>query len=291
MRVLAPVVVALLAVVVVGLVVLSPLGLGAVEGVSDDWEDLSFIGQTYGAASALLAGLALLGVVATLVLQARETRMSRELALRDSNSELLRMAMEDAEYARCWGANLPMPDRAEQRRSMYTNMIVSQWEMAYDSRAMGDEHVRVLARGLFAGRIGWEFWNRVRAVRLRTAESRRSRRFHRILDEEFRASAEPPPDDDGDSGDDGGRERAGRRAERRSRGRAGGRGRTRRGVRALVGAVAAGGVAAGSVVAGVLLARRRRRRVGGACGERFGGRAGSSRVTTPRFRRTRRRGS
>ncbi|GAA4934795.1 hypothetical protein GCM10023224_14270 [Streptomonospora halophila] len=66
------------------------------------------------------------------MLQARETRMSREPALRDSNSELLRMAMDDTEFARCWGANLPMSGRVEQRRSMYTNMIVSQMGILSD---------------------------------------------------------------------------------------------------------------------------------------------------------------
>ncbi|MDA0565539.1 DUF6082 family protein [Streptomonospora sp. S1-112] len=176
-------------------VALSPLALGSVSGISDDWENLSFIGQTYGAASALLAGLALAGVVATLVLQARETRIARELALRDSNSELLRMAMENPEYARCWGTNLS-PGGREQRQHMYTNMIVSQWEMAFESGAIGEQHVRHAARGLFAGRIGWEFWGRVREVRLRTAETRRSRRFHRMLDEEFQRSPEPPLESD-----------------------------------------------------------------------------------------------
>ncbi|WP_131101350.1 DUF6082 family protein [Streptomonospora litoralis] len=182
----------LVVVAVVGLVGLSPLALGLVRGISGDWEGLSVVGQTYGAASALLAGLALVGVVATLVVQARETRMARELALRDSNSELLRMAMENEEYAECWGANMSATGSKAQRQSMYTNMIVSQWEMAFDSRAVNDEHVRTLARNLFVGPVGWEYWNRVREVRLHTAGTRRSRRFHRILDEEFQRAPEPP---------------------------------------------------------------------------------------------------
>ncbi|MBB4933187.1 hypothetical protein F4561_004007 [Lipingzhangella halophila] len=197
-RVFLPTVAVLLVVAVVGLVGLSPLALGAVRGIDDDWESLSFIGQTYGAASALLAGLALAGVVATLVLQARETRMSRELALRDSNSELLRIAMESPEYAECWGANLPLPEGKAQRQSMYTNMILSQWEMAYESRAIGDAHLRALARNLFVGRVGWNFWNRVRSIRLSTAETRRSRRFHRIVDDEFQQATEPPPEESED---------------------------------------------------------------------------------------------
>nr|WP_275548865.1 DUF6082 family protein [Streptomonospora sp. PA3] len=243
----------LLAVFVAASIGLSPIALGAVRGISDDWEGLSLIGQTYGAASALLAGLALLGVVATLVLQARETRISRELALRDSNSELLRMAMESPEYARCWGANLPMTDPAAQRQSMYTNMIISQWEMAYDSRAIGDEHVRALAGNLFAGRVGWEFWGRVRAVRLRTADTRRARRFHRILDEEFQRAAEPPPEDGAGAGTGGG------------------------GRRVMWVALGAGLVGVGGVAAAVAAARHRSRAATAAPVERRDEREGPAR--------------
>ncbi|WP_017592544.1 DUF6082 family protein [Nocardiopsis potens] len=184
---------------VVGAVLLglSPLALDGLGGGPEYWERLSFIGQTYGAASALLAGAALIGVAATLVLQARETRLSRENALRESNAELLRMAMEDPVYAACWGENLTDAGGTAQRQSMYTNMILSQWEMAYESRSIDDGHLRALAARLFAGRVGWDFWADVREVRISTAASRRSRRFHAILDEEFagrpRRPAAPTP--------------------------------------------------------------------------------------------------
>jgi hypothetical protein len=55
---------------VVGLIGASPLALNGFQGAKDHWERLSFIGQTYGAASAILSVLALIGVVATLVFHA-----------------------------------------------------------------------------------------------------------------------------------------------------------------------------------------------------------------------------
>ncbi|MFW5416782.1 hypothetical protein J0910_09190 [Nocardiopsis sp. CNT-189] len=186
-------------VIAAALLGLSPLVLDGLGGGPGYWERLSFIGQTYGAASALLAGVALIGVAATLVLQARETRLSRENALRESNAELLRMAMEDPVYAACWGENLTDVGGIAQRQSMYTNMILSQWEMAYESRSIDDAHLRALAARLFAGRVGWDFWSEAREVRISTAGTRRSRRFHAILDEEFAghphrpAAPAPPP--------------------------------------------------------------------------------------------------
>src|SRR5947208_2108644 len=65
-------------VIVLVLVIFSPLALrqfGSVRGVS--WARLSNIGQTYGAASALLTGLALVGVVGSLVFQVRAIQVSR----------------------------------------------------------------------------------------------------------------------------------------------------------------------------------------------------------------------
>lgn len=181
----------LIVIMAIGLIALTPLALDGFRGASQYWERLSFIGQTYGAASALLAGLALIGIVATLVVQARETRNARERALRDSNSELLRMAMENPEYRECWGENFPEGDGTAQRQAMYMNMILSQWEMAYDSRAIEDELLRAMARKVFSGEVGWRFWQQARRIRISTAATRRARRFHRILDEEFHRIPEP----------------------------------------------------------------------------------------------------
>jgi hypothetical protein len=46
---------------VVGLIGASPLALNGFRGAKEHWERLSFIGQTYGAASAILSVLALIG--------------------------------------------------------------------------------------------------------------------------------------------------------------------------------------------------------------------------------------
>jgi hypothetical protein len=72
-----------------GLVALSPLALTYLNvKKSTDWDRLSDIGQTYGAASALLAGLALTGVAASLFFQAREAKATREQALRALHGDL-----------------------------------------------------------------------------------------------------------------------------------------------------------------------------------------------------------
>lgn len=180
-------------IVAIALIGFSPYALDLFTGAKGYWERLSFIGQTYGAASALLAVLALIGVAVSLVFQARESRATREQAFRDANTEMLKMAMDDPAYAECWGGNLASGEPREQRQSMYVNMILTQWEMGYETGAIGETHIRALAARLFEGRVPWEFWRRVRELRLETAESRRARRFQTMIDEEFQRAPEPPP--------------------------------------------------------------------------------------------------
>jgi hypothetical protein len=181
----------LVMVIAVVLVGLSPYALKSFAGATEGWERLSFIGQTYGAASALLAVLAMVGVSASLILQSRESRAGREQAFRAANTEMLKMAMDNPEYAECWGGNMPSQDGKSRRQSMYVNMILTQWEMGFETGAIGAAHIRELAARLFEGRVPWEFWKRARELRMATAESRRSRRFQRIVDGEFARAAEP----------------------------------------------------------------------------------------------------
>lgn len=66
-RLLTAVTLLLIVIAMVGVVVASPLALGVFGGAAEEWERLSFIGQTYGAISALIAVFALVGVVVTLI--------------------------------------------------------------------------------------------------------------------------------------------------------------------------------------------------------------------------------
>jgi hypothetical protein len=108
-------VVTVLTIALLVLVVLSPLileELGA--SVRINWAQLSNIGQTYGAVSALLTAMALLGVVASLFLQARDVKNSREQAWRTFHHELIRMELDDPLYMTALGAPWDVPIPPEQ---------------------------------------------------------------------------------------------------------------------------------------------------------------------------------
>jgi hypothetical protein len=179
------IVILLVALLGVSLIGVSPLALGFFRGATTQWERLSFIGQTYGAASAVISVIALVGVVLTLGYQARETKRAREETRREAISDLLKMAMNDSDLDECWGP-VPEPDDPKTRKQqLYTNMIISAWEMSFEVRALPEQRLRFIANEMFCGRVGREFWRNARKGRMSTSANRHEKRFHQILDEEY----------------------------------------------------------------------------------------------------------
>lgn len=184
----------LIVLVAVSLIGVWPFALGLFRGTTSQWERLSFIGQTYGAASAVISVLALVGVVLTLGYQARETKRAREETRREAVSDLLKMAMNDPDLDECWG---PVPEPADPRtrkQQLYTNMIIASWGMSYEVHALPEHRLRFIANEMFQGQVGRDFWREARTGRLSTSANRRERRFHQVLDEEYQKVIESVPE-------------------------------------------------------------------------------------------------
>lgn len=203
-RVSLIVILLLIVVLSVGLIGASPLALDVFHGSTSHWNRLSAIGQTYGAASAILSVLAVIGVAVTLALQARDSRALRLQAIRELHIRLLEMAMNDPELNKVWGPSGLSDPFIQQRQSMYANMILSQWEMSYATRTLTDDHLKLLATEFLSGTIGRDFWSLVRQARLDTSETKLNRRFHEIIDDQYQrllaTPAIPPPEPEEPSG-------------------------------------------------------------------------------------------
>lgn len=182
----------LIVLLAIGLIALSPVALGLYEGATSEWERLSFIGQTYGAASAILSVLALIGVVVTLRLQARDAKLAREEARRQAIADLLKMAMDDPDLSECWGPTGLSDPLKVQRQQIYLNLIVSEWRQSYESKALPERRLRAISNEMFRGEAGRGYWRAARDHRLSTSGSRAERRFHEILDEEYRRALPAP---------------------------------------------------------------------------------------------------
>jgi hypothetical protein len=175
---------------VLTLVLLSPLlmrEIGAVRGM--DWTRLSEIGQTYGAASAILSALALGGIAISLFVQARQTRAQQLQTVRAFQLELLQMTPDNPQvYLPCWGATIDAPNLDIQRQNIFVNLIMVYQQMGYEIGVISEGSIRgeVLAQ-VFRGEAGRRHWAGARYYWGQGwSGGRRGRRFFRIVDDEYR---------------------------------------------------------------------------------------------------------
>jgi hypothetical protein len=183
----------------VSAVLLSPLLLRQVaERSTADWASLSNVGETYGAASALLSALALTGIAASLFFQARQATGQQIQTVRMLHVELTQMALAEPElYLPCWRP-IDAPTIAEKRQHLYQNLLISYVWMSYELTGLRETEIRALLSKIFQGEAPRLYWRRVQAgwmpTFVRSSSRRRSRRFIRIVDEEFekaKARGEP----------------------------------------------------------------------------------------------------
>lgn len=183
------------AAIILALVAFSPLALNKLSSIHGvDWPQLSNIGQTYGAASAVLTGLALIGVAGSIVFQVRAIKVSQGQAIREQHTHLVEMALTDPLYQRAWGGlhdSYGSTDRYRQHG--YINLIVSFWQNDYALGGMPDHKLRTLASDLFRGEAGRDFWDDTRDLRLRSTASHRDKRFCQIIEEEYQQSISAGP--------------------------------------------------------------------------------------------------
>jgi Family of unknown function (DUF6082) len=187
-------VILLIMLAVMALVVLSPLALSGLDGniIQADWYRLSSIAQTYGAVSAIIAAIALVGVVTSLIIQSREAKATRTSALRNLHVDLLRMAMEDPVYMECWGTYLT-DSFEEERQYAYANLIINHWHSMYELGECTDAMLLAMSAELFSSTPGRRFWHYAGPGLKERAPNRQASRFYRLIDEAYRKALEQPP--------------------------------------------------------------------------------------------------
>jgi Family of unknown function (DUF6082) len=178
------------------LVILSPLVLREISIFPNlNWAELSNVGQTYGAVSALLSALALVGVAVSVLFQRREIRFSRVEASRTRHHELMMLGMENPSYFNIFGA--PQDVSTDVQRSfVYINMHLQFWQMLWEFSDMSEAELRFHAQGMFSSSLGREYWRRYGGERLRNDNTKEEREFDKTLDFLYKqAVASGPPHD------------------------------------------------------------------------------------------------
>ena len=181
------------------LVLLSPVLLRFVaERYSADWTNLSEVGQTYQAASAILSALALAAVAGSLVFQAKQATGQQIQTVRGLHFELTKMALDEPGlYIPCWR---PIDGHSvdEKRQHLYENLVISYMWMSYELTGLREPEIRLLIARLFTGEVPRRYWQTARAGWMPTymgsLSKRRARRFIEIVDDEFdKADKAGPP--------------------------------------------------------------------------------------------------
>jgi hypothetical protein len=177
----------IIAIIILALIVFSPAALEQatkIHGVN--WPLLSNIGQTYGAVSALLSALALGGVVASLLYQARDVRSASEQALRTFQFDLLKMEMQDPTYTGLLSTSTDTPNSHDSlRKRNFIHMWVTYWEARYRLREMSEAELRYCASNeLFSSAEGCQYWADTKDAKAAVYRGRLAQ-FVKIVDEEY----------------------------------------------------------------------------------------------------------
>lgn len=180
----------------IALVLLSPLilrQLGSFNGV--EWANLSNVGQTYGAASAILSAVALLGVSLSLLVQARQAYTERIKITRERHMEMLKIILEEPDTYHPVTTTTRQSE-VEARRAIFSNMWMNYARIGFGVGVLSEDDVRNdIMRPAFKSAPMREHWAGARRYwKGRYIEDRRERLFVKIVDDEYlKALASGPP--------------------------------------------------------------------------------------------------
>jgi len=156
---------------------------------SADWNQLSQIGQTYGAASAILSVIALIAIAVSLLVQARQAKAERFRLVRERHFELLRMVLDSPEeYAEVIGTQ----NGPDLKKFLFATMWINYARLGFQMGVLTEEVLRKDILAGFAGAPLRLWWASARDGWLGEPRTdRRQRRFAQVVDEEYsRALAE-----------------------------------------------------------------------------------------------------
>ncbi|MEV6487650.1 DUF6082 family protein [Actinoplanes sp. NPDC051633] len=175
-----------------GVVIASPFLTSWMASLPLDWQDLSNVGQAYGAISAVLSGIALCGITASLLMQRQQYRLSEHQSVRQRHHDLIKMTFEDPSLKACWGESSSGTGLTE-NEAAYCNLIVDYWHMLWRISQINSENLQRIASSFFNGEVGRTYWS-VYGKNWLSDGDRRTAAFRAILDIELaRAIAGGPP--------------------------------------------------------------------------------------------------
>ncbi|BCJ70621.1 hypothetical protein CS0771_01650 [Catellatospora sp. IY07-71] len=173
----------------IAVVLLSPLLLeAATKMMSGDWALLSDVGQTYGAASAILSSFTLIGIVLSIAVSLRQARVGQQDAARSMQFELMKLQLDDPTLSSSLPPDASGEDIAAWRRSIYRNMTFMYLRSSYFTEDISPDALRLQAGLIFRNPDARAWWPQARPAYTAGSRLRMERRFVQIVDEQWRAA-------------------------------------------------------------------------------------------------------
>jgi hypothetical protein len=179
------------AVAMAGLVI-SPLLLGLIFAGGADYAVAGNVGQAYGAASAVIAGIALFVVLASVVVQYRQFKVMRIQSMVEFNEELVLLAMENPAYRQCWGARIS-PDSIDEGLFYYCSKVIKVWTIAWELGDIDEPQVRAYLKNFFDSEVPRRYWEMHGVWHRGGSRRNRRARFLELINEELANAKKGPP--------------------------------------------------------------------------------------------------
>jgi hypothetical protein len=132
--------------------------------------------MTIAVVSTLISSIALAGIAASLLLQARQLRASQLQAARAAQFDFMKMQFDNHELASAVFGN---QFRAE---VSLMNWYMKYMELSYLLKTISKESIAIQATLLFSGQYAREWWNLARDIYDAEAAGRLEREFFSIID-------------------------------------------------------------------------------------------------------------
>lgn len=165
-------------------VLLSPFVLVGVSYVGNlKWLKLSYIGQTYGAASALLAALGIVAISASLIIQRRQVEIAQVQAARSMQLELTRLSLQYPNLPKLWINGSSLND--EYTESVFLNLVFKYYEMGFISGFYSEEGVGAILHRRFLLEETRRWWSTAVTAYSSEADNKVRRRFVEIANFQY----------------------------------------------------------------------------------------------------------
>jgi hypothetical protein len=167
-------------------------------GTPDGWELRGNIGDSFGVMNAMVSGLALAALVATLWLQSRELALQRtelamqrealsqsrdelrrnaEASLSTLHQEMIKLSINDPALAAVWPPLDPNGSQEKERQYLYANLIYQHLWLGLRIGDYTEDSVQNSLRYLFRSAIFREYWRAASTARMSLVPGSKEYRF------------------------------------------------------------------------------------------------------------------